>query len=425
MKRKIVAGLLLTAILVPSLMGCGTKGQTDSSDVSEITEDTEKAKDGVIALTVWGAEEDQELLNEIAEAFEKQYSSEAKIEVTVEAESESSCKDTILGDVLNAPDVFTFVDDQLLAFIASGVLEPVVDNVEQIKTVNNKAAVEAASVHDTLYAYPLTADNGYFMYYNSDFFTEEDVTSLDQMLAIAEAAGKKITMDWSSGWYLYSFFGNTGMTVGLNEDGISNYCDWNRTDGAIKGIDVAQAMLQISANAGFLNGGDEALLNGANDGSVIAGISGVWNATAIENAWGEQYRACKLPTFTCADTQVQMGSFAGYKMLGVNSYSEHSDWAAKLAEWISNEDNQTLRFEKRQQGPANINAANSSAVAQSPAIQAVIAQSEFASLQRIGGAYWSPTTELGTLLAEGNPKGSNLQEVLDATVAAITASNGQ
>ena len=34
--------------------------------------------------------------------------------------------------------------------------------------------------------------------------------------------GKKITMDWSSAWYVYSFFGNTGLEVGLNSDGITN-----------------------------------------------------------------------------------------------------------------------------------------------------------------------------------------------------------
>ena len=38
---------------------------------------------------------------------------------------------------------------------------------------------------------------------------------------MAAANGGKFAMDWSSAWYVYSFFGNTGMEIGLNEDGIS------------------------------------------------------------------------------------------------------------------------------------------------------------------------------------------------------------
>ena len=84
----------------------------------------------------------------------------------------------------------------------------------------------------------MTADNGYFMYYNKDYFTEEDVKSLDKMLSVAQAAGKKVAMEFNSGWYLYTFFGNTGLEFGINDDGVTNYCNWNATDGAIKGVDV-------------------------------------------------------------------------------------------------------------------------------------------------------------------------------------------
>lgn len=32
-------------------------------------------------------------------------------------------------------------------------------------------------------------------------------------------------------------------------------------------------------------------------------------------------------------------------MMGVNYYSEHLEWAHKLADWFTNEQNQTLSFE--------------------------------------------------------------------------------
>ena len=226
-------------------------------------------------------------------------------------------------------------------------------------------------------------------------------------------------MDWSSGWYVYSFFGNTGLEVGLNTDGITNYCTWNKTDSTIKGIDVANSMLEIAKNAGFSNMDDTHFLAGVQNGSVIAGISGIWNEVAVKQAWGNYYGAAKLPTYTCNGQQIQMSSFSGYKLIGVNAYSAHYEWASKLAEWISNEQNQQLRFELRGQGPSNIFAAKSTAVQESLAISALLAQSDYSCLQRIGNSYWDPVTEFAQNIAAGNPTNESLQIQLDKMVEQI------
>ena len=417
---------MMTTLLAGMFSGCGSVAADEATSAEEGTEaeaETELSP-GAVSLTVWGAEEDQALLGEIVDSFKAEYGSKAQFDITVSVESESTCKDPLLADVKNGADVFTFVDDQLMTMVAAGVLAPV-ENASDVKAANVEGAVEAASVNDTLFAYPLTADNGYFMYYDKTIFSDADVTSLDQMMAVAAGAGKKLTMDWSSGWYLYSFFGNTGMQVGLNDDGISNFCDWNATEGAINGVDVANAMLAIAANPGFLNTTDDGFLAGLADGSVAAGVSGVWNAKDVKAAWGDNYGAVKLPTYTCAGNQVQMASFAGYKMVGVNAYSKNVAWASKLADWISNEQNQQLRFEEREQGPSNINAGASTEVQQSPAIQAVLSQSEFASLQRVGGNYWDPVQTFGADMAAVNPSGKDLQELMDTMVEQVTASNAK
>jgi len=109
-------------------------------------------------------------------------------------------------------------------------------------------------------------------------------------------------------------------------------------------------------------------------------------------------------------------------MMGVNYYSEHKEWALKLADWFTNEENQTLRFMERSQGPSNKNAAASDAVSKVPAIQAVIAQSEFGVLQKVGNNYWDAMTEYGEIMAAGNPSGIMLQDIMDNLVADITAS---
>ncbi len=373
-----------------------------------------------VALTVWGAQEDQELLEELFASFQKQYAGQADFAITYQAQSESGCKDALLAELEGGPDVFAFADDQLAALAAAGALAPPED-AAGVRSANLPAAVEAASVDGQLYAYPLTADNGYFLYYNKAYFSEEDLQSFNRLVEAAAKAGKVVTMDWSSAWYVYAFFGNTGLEVGINDDGITNTCTWNSTEGPIRGVDVAQAMLDIAASPGFASRVDTDFLAGVQDGSVAAGVSGVWNAVAVEEAWGENMGAAKLPAFDCAGQSIQMASFSGCKLMGVNAYSPETEWAARLAEWITSENSQARRFAVRGQGPSNIRAAQSSEVQGSPAIAALLAQSEFSQLQRVGGKFWDPVTEFAGNMALGNPGGVPLQEQLDRMVEGVTA----
>ena len=124
-------------------------------------------------------------------------------------------------------------------------------------------------------------------------------------------------MDWSSGWYFYSFFGNTGLELGLNDDGLSNYCTWNASKGDITGKDVVDSLISIAGNKGFKNTNDAGLIAGAKKDDVIAGISGVWSAVSLKEAWGDNLGAVKLPTYTCNGKQIQMASYAGYKLIGM------------------------------------------------------------------------------------------------------------
>lgn len=417
--KKISYILLLT---VCSILLTGCKSNIPNIKNNTIKEETEKEPDSsnseTISLLVWGSEEDETLLNQIFTSFQEEYKEQANFQITFAAQGESGCKDALMADLENSADVFTFADDQLNTLAAAGAINPI-ENMEKIKSTNLEGAVEAASIGDTLYAYPLTADNGYFLYYNQKYLSKQDIETLDQILAVAAKQHKKFAMDWSSGWYVYSFFGNTGLEVGLNTDGITNYCTWNKTDSTIKGIDVANSMLEIAKNAGFSNMDDTHFLAGVQNGSVIAGISGIWNEVAVKQAWGNYYGAAKLPTYTCNGQQIQMSSFSGYKLIGVNAYSAHYEWASKLAEWISNEQNQQLRFELRGQGPSNIFAAKSTAVQESLAISALLAQSDYSRLQRIGNSYWDPVTEFAQNIAAKNPTNESLQIQLDKMVEQI------
>jgi arabinogalactan oligomer/maltooligosaccharide transport system substrate-binding protein len=419
MNKKGIVLCLFCMLMAVALIGCGdTQTAGNSSDKAADAESADKDKAGVstVKLKFWCDEDELSLFQEMIDAFCAEHKDEAEFEMEYETVGASACKDTIMEDINNAADVFSMPDDQLLTLVSAGILEEI-SYSDEIKERNIEGSVDGASVNGTVYAYPVTADNGYFLYYNKKYFKDSDVETLDQILAICKKNKKKFVMDFSSGWYLYAFFGNTGLQVGINDDGLTNYCDWNSTENSITGVDVAESLLRITTNPGFESNSD---LAAAERDNAIAIVSGIWDINTIKECYGEDYGACKLPTYTCKGEQIQMASFTGYRLLGVNSYSPYREWAEKLAEYLSNEDNQKLRFERSERGPSNKNAGDSDEVAQIPAIKAVLEQSEFGTLQKISPKFWTPTTNFGNIMAAGNPDNIPLQDLLDEMVSGIT-----
>lgn len=445
MKKKLLATLLTVALAVTGLTGCGDKGTAgndapagsdstatqssaaaDNGSTAASTDPVDAliaATDGPVSLRVWAAEEDQDMVKGWCDAFAAKYP-DVTFNFEVGVQSESTAKDTVLADVEAAADVFSFAGDQLADLVNAGALQEVVIHADEVKERVGGAdsgAVAAASVDGKLYGYPATADNGFFMFYNKEYFTEDDVKSLDRMMEVAAENGKQITMQFNSGWYNLSFFLAAGFNLSLNADG-SQFCDWNGTSSTgIAGVDVVQAMLDIAANPGFISLTDAEFKTGVSEGTIIAGVNGTWNADTAEQTWGENYAATCLPTYTCAGQQLQMMSVAGYKLFGVNAYSQNAGWAMLLAEYFTEEDQQVERFELRGAGPANVNAAASEAVQATPAIAALAMQSQYAVLDGCeSGNFWTPAETFGAIIASGNPDGIELQTLLDNLVDGVS-----
>lgn len=420
MKKRVITVLLSTALAASMLAGCGNSKPAAETGSKEATASGELE---TVKLTVWAGEtpESQEFLAKAVESFKEAYADKANFDISLGTQSESTAKDTILADVTAAADVFYFADDQIRELVSAGALQEIVYNPDEVKAANTESSIEAASVDGKLYAYPATASNGYFMYYNKEYFTEDDVQSLDRMMEVAAASGKQITMTLNQGWYLYSFFAGAGLELTLNEDGVTNSCNWNATDTKYKGTDVVDALLAISSNPGFVSLLDAEFQTGIAEGNIIAGVNGTWNANLAQETWGENYAAAKLPTYTVAGDQVQMGSYAGYKLVGVSAYSEQPGYAMLLADWLTNYENQMLRFELVGETPSNKEAASSDEVLASPAVAALAAQSEFADPQRVGVNYWAPSESFGQIIVNKNQEGTDAQTLLDNMVEGIVA----
>lgn len=423
MKLKRVISAALAVVMAAGLVACSSAGGSSSG------------KDEVVSIRVWGAEEDQTLLAELISKFEAKYS-DVNFDIQLGVESESTAKDTILTDVEAAADVFAFASDQIYDLVNAGALAKLDDYEEayvkyagktsaDIKEANSESSVEAATVDDTFYAFPMAGDNSYFLYYDSNVISEEEAKSWDAILAAAQKAGKKAGMTLASGWYNAAFFYGAGFTTDLNADQ-TTAIDWNKTSPeGYTGVQVVQSVLDITANPAFMPIADGDSSNQIASGKLCAVVSGSWDAAAAQDAFGDGYAATKLPTYTLGNDQVPMISAFGYKFIGVNDYAEYIGWAALLAEFLTNEESQLIRFEQRQIGPTNLNAVATDEVQANYAIAAVIQQSEFGVIQKVGGKYWDPAATFGEMLAQGSMNRDDeagIQKALDELVQGISAS---
>lgn len=425
MKKKLISMLVSAAMVSVLLAGCSS----GSSD--EPAADSGEKQN--VSLTLWGAEEDQALLQNLIDSFKEEYADVANFDISLGVESESTAKDTVLTDAEAAADVYAFASDQLPDLVKAGALQSIDEmeealtaytnkTVDDIKNANTESSVEAATYDDTLYAFPMTADNGYFLFYDSTVVSEEDVATWDGLLAAAQASGKRVAMTLASGWYNASFFYSAGFTTGLNEDG-STTMDWNG-EADYTGVEVTQAMLNIASNPAFMAVADGDISNQIASGQLCAAVSGTWDATAAQEAFGDGYAATKLPTFTIAGAQLQQASVAGYKLVGVNAHSENAGWAALLADWITNEAAQQQRFDEREIGPSNNTVLESDAVKENTALAALAAQNEFGVVQMAGQNYWDPAATFGEMIAQGELNADDtagIQSALDTLVEGVTA----
>ncbi|MCL2045046.1 MAG: extracellular solute-binding protein [Oscillospiraceae bacterium] len=407
--------LLAMAAMIFSLCACNnSQGGTNNSNSSP-SDSTNDTNVPAVTLKVWAAQEDQALTREIADRFIAQYTD---FDVTIEfgVVGEPDAYKTFSEDPEAAADIFFFPNDQLRSFYDAGGLYEITRNKDDIVARNVEGSINSATIDGRLYGYPVTADNGYFLYYDKSILSEDDVLTLDRLLEVSQDAGKRVLMNLdNNGFYVASFFFGAGCTLSIDNNG-NQMCDFNNANG----LAAAASMQAFAAHPAFIEGNDD-VLKGGIGGSIAAGVSGSWNASDISAKLGENYAATKLPTFTMNGQQVQMGSFGGYKLVGINAMiSDPMKLVAAMdfADFLTNEENQVIRYIAREMGPSNLNAAANPAVSENVALNALAKQAPYAvSQNEVLNSYWYPAGAFGTAMV--NLDSTNLQTLLDNMVAQI------
>lgn len=373
----IILAVLLVAVAVVTLVACNNEEGGEEK-----------------AILIWGPAEHESIYLKYANQFKEEHAEAlAGYKFQYEGSGDAGAYAAMNIDPQRGAAVYTFANDQtanLRNLSALAVL-----NEEQLawsRGHNSATAVESTKLGDKYVAYPLQADNGYFMYYNKDAFKGTSVwdeandtlkagyTFRQLYAALDERATQpggemwakgKVTWAMGDSWYMSGVFFSVGgdYEVIYDNKGAQIGADcwfsytlpegkkgWQNGDYTV-GYDAFQAAkntITVSNTDNTVNphfaytDGDKQGLNdyidlhtnpdnqAYKDAPLAAAVCGTWKAKVLSDAWGDNYGATVLPTLETDDGELfQMKNFAGYKNLGVNPLcgyiSDGKDYADKQA----------------------------------------------------------------------------------------------
>ncbi len=392
---KIISLLLIVAMTMASLVACGLGGNDGGDESNPLA--------GTYSIKMWVSEKEsydgtQSVVKQMQAQIDAFEAANPGIIINAEISgvTEADAGSQIVSDVLTAPDIFCFAQDQLARLVQAGALDaPGGDIATQVQTNNDAGSVSAATVGGKLYAYPLTSDNGFYLYYDESVVT--DPTSLEAIIADCNAAvtaneeNRLFRFALENGWYTASFFFATGChsdwTVDQNGDFTGIDDNFNSDAGLI-----AMKGMQKLAQAPCYNSDSDIFTNAA------AIVTGIWNAEAAEAHFGDNLGVCELPSFTVDGESYHLGSYSGYKFMGVKPQTDSKKSAVLhlLANYLTSEKCQLERFDMWQWGPSNIVAQADSDVMSNPSLGALAAQNAYAKIQgQIHGNWWDMAALLG------------------------------
>jgi arabinogalactan oligomer/maltooligosaccharide transport system substrate-binding protein len=421
MKKKVLSFLLASAMISSLLAGCGGAAAEPAQPAAEETAEPaaeDKAEEAPAAgeaeeekpsatvgdggsgeIKVWVADAVVDFTAKQVEKFMADNPDYAGFKVSVEAVGEGDAAGNMITDVEAGADIYAFAQDQIARLVAAGALETVnPDVLDAVKSENDEGSIKAATVGNELYAYPLTSDNGYFLYYDKSVV--KDPSTLDGILADCEAAGKNFYMEINSGWYQTAFFFGAGCDLSYETDDNGNFTKANVTYASDEGLAALKAMIGLSESKAFQNG--SAMGEATNVGAIV---DGTWDSATAQEVFGDNYACAKLPTFKDGNgKEHQMSGFGGFKLLGVKPQTEDAKLAAcdALAYYLAGEEVQLARYKEVGWGPSNIKTQASSDVKSDAALSALAEQLQYSIPQgQYPGDYWTLSTSLGDSIRNG------------------------
>lgn len=372
MKKKLLTGILLSALLTTSLTGCGNK-QPKPGQISGYDEGEE-----YISIWVHSIEDTDEgkCYKESVDSFNDMYNGTyfADIEFVPRNDSGGGYSDKINASVMSnsLPDVLTVDGPNIAAYAENGIIQPLAELSEKEKGIYLDSIIEQGTYNDKLYALG-AMESSVGLYCNKDILKQAGVSIPDadhpwtfsEFLEVLEKVkpitnelgGYPIDLTFPVGeatiyYYAPFFWSNGGDFVsedGLNVDGVFNSRENLETINFFKSIFNNQYMSPVK------------ITNLFESGRAAFKFDGAWEVNTIYNDYPDIDLG--VAPYVVSDNwdggrYTPTGSWA----FAASSETKHLDGATKLVQWMSGVESGKLLWEKSKSFPSTYEAFESSSL---------------------------------------------------------------
>ena len=322
----------------------------------------------------------------------------------------------LLNDPENGGDLFRFTQTEFAQLKLADILSVLdAEAAAKVTSENSEGALKAARTADgALYAYPMSLNNGYFLYYDKSVISDADAESVEGILLDCERARKNFAFEtWTSAYYLASWFFGAGCVSEWTVDETGKFVAVNDDFNSAKGLIAARGLYD------FLHSGwcvSTSSASSFEDYNCAALVSGSWDYDTMKGILGDNLGVTDLPSYMVDLEYYHLGSFSGSELMGVRPQTDSEKEAAlhKLAQYLTGEACQLERHYEFNIGPSNLEAQASPEVQEDPALAALLLQSQYAvPLRSIHGSWWDIGRQLADDIGATNGTNEEIQAALE------------
>ncbi|MCR5157103.1 MAG: extracellular solute-binding protein [Butyrivibrio sp.] len=428
MKLKKLGALLMTAVVTAgALAGCGSQDNgAATTTTTTTTTGTETSADAAapaaetqdVTLKIWVPEEEVDITDKMVQDFDAAHD-EFNITYEIAVVGIDEAPQAVETDADTAADIFYTPSGGVADMASKGLLLPITKDFETIAADLPESALTAVTIDGLTYAAPFSP-NTYFMYYNKELFTEDEIKNLDTMMAKDLGDGMwNFSTQITNSWYIESFFLGNGCTLFGSDGKDPTECSFNNENGLAAG----EYLIDLATNPKYLEDKDGVGGSAFKEGKLGAVTSGAWSAPEFKEALGDKLGAVALPTATIGGKDVQLSNFVDFKTITVKSNTAFPLAAQQLAVYMASPENCLVRYKEQGDVPVLKSLADSEEIKNDFVASALNDQAALAtnqpSISKMGD-YWTPAQALGEGIYSGEITKANIQQNLDSLVDSIT-----
>ncbi|WP_044748748.1 extracellular solute-binding protein [Bacillus alveayuensis] len=379
--KKVLSVLSTAALSFGVLTGCGLGPDESKEPANDKENNKTTSEEGMPEkpekLVVWEDTKKGVALEPAIKAFEEKYG--IKVEYK-EVEMATKQRDQLRldGQAGTGPDVITVPHDQIGQLVTEGLIQEI--KVEQ-EVLNRftESSIQAQMYDGKLYGLPKATETPVFIY-NKKLMDKAPET-MDELYEFAKGFTKGEQYGflalWDNFYFAHGVIGGMGGYVFNNDGGKLDPSNLGlNNDGAVKGTEYIQKWYKEGLfPKGIIGENGGSAMDGLfNEGKVASVMNGPWAFQAMKDA-GIDIGVAPMPKLPNGEP---VKTFMGVKGWHVSAFSKHPEWATKLIEFITNEENAKIRFELTQEIPPVKLLIEDPIIANNEGAKAVAIQSQYA-----------------------------------------------